>query len=172
MLESERLVFVDYTKEDIWFLEKMLSNPNMVRYIGNGRVRNSEEALKFYEWIVGHYKLNENYGLKILKDKVTGENIGHAGLVPQIVEGKEFIEVGYWIDEKHWGKGYASEVAHTLITYGLHVLKLPELIALVQKGNVASEKVAIKNGMKKEKVIVLNEKTVTVFLIKDLAACM
>lgn len=163
MLESERLVFVNYTEDDLSFLEKMLSNPNMVRYIGNGNVRNKNQSLEFFDWIIKHYNLNENYGLKILKDKATGQNIGHAGLVPQIVEGEKYIEVGYWIEEDYWGNGYASEAAHILIKYGLYKLKLPKIIALIQKGNSASEKVAIKNGMKKEKEILLKEKIVTIY---------
>ncbi|QGG52136.1 hypothetical protein [Lysinibacillus pakistanensis] len=51
MLESERLILVNYTEDDISFLENLLSNPNMVRYIGNGEVRNREQANKFFEWI-------------------------------------------------------------------------------------------------------------------------
>ncbi|MGG2055344.1 GNAT family N-acetyltransferase [Lysinibacillus pakistanensis] len=163
MLESERLILVNYTEDDISFLENLLSNPNMVRYIGNGEVRNREQANKFFEWIIEHYKLNRNYGLKLIKDKVTGKKIGHAGLVPQIVEEDHYIEVGYWIEENYWGKGYASEVALALIDYGLNELKLPKIIALIQNGNIASEKVAIKNGLKKEKEILLNEKIVSIY---------
>lgn len=163
MLESERLILVNYTEDDISFLENLLSNPNIVRYIGNGEVRSREQAYKFFEWIIEHYKLNGNYGLKLLKDKVTGEKIGHAGLVPQIVEEEHYIEVGYWIEENYWGKGYASEVALALINHGLNELKLPKIISLIQKGNIASEKVAIKNGMKKEKEILLNEKIVSIY---------
>ena len=110
-----------------------------------------------------HYKLNDNYGLKLLKDKLTGENIGHAGLVPQVVESEQYIEVGYWVDEKYWGNGYASEIAHALINYGVNELQLPKIIALIQKGNLASEKVAVKNGLKKEKELVLNGKIVSLY---------
>jgi len=137
----------------------------MVRYIGNGKVRNKEEALQFFERIIRRYKINENYGLKLLIDKTTGEKIGHAGLVPQMIEGKEYIEVGYWIDEKFWGKGYASEAAGALIKFGKEQLQLTELISLIQKGNVASERVAIKNGMKKSREILLGGKVVSIYKI-------
>ncbi len=165
MLESKRTILVKYTEDEIGYLEKLLSNPKMVRYIGNGKVRSREQTINFYNWIIEQYKENENYGLKIIKDKTSNKNIGHAGLVPQIVEGKEFVEVGYWIEENYWEKGYASEIAQTLITYGLQNLKLPELIALIQKGNAASEKVALKNGMKKEKEIMVNGKIVNLYKI-------
>ncbi|AMW99389.1 hypothetical protein ATY39_07865 [Rummeliibacillus stabekisii] len=107
MLESKRTILVKYTEDEIGYLEKLLSNPNMVKYIGNGKVRSREQTQNFFNWIVEQYKVNENYGLKIIKDKASSQNIGHAGLFPQIVEGKEFVEVGYWVEETYWGKGYA-----------------------------------------------------------------
>ncbi|UQW96263.1 GNAT family N-acetyltransferase [Rummeliibacillus sp. G93] len=165
MLESKRTILVKYTEDEMGYLEKLLSNPNMVKYIGNGKVRSREQTQIFFNWIVDQYNINENYGLKIIKDKTSSKNIGHAGLVPQIVEGKEFVEVGYWIEENYWGKGYASEIAQSLITFGLQVLKLPEIIALIQKENIASEKVALKNGMKKEKEIMVNGKIVNLYKI-------
>lgn len=167
MLESKRLFFCNYRKEDIEFLEKLLSNPNMMKYIGNGTIRNSEQALNFFNWINEHYNLNANYGLKILINKVTGEKIGHAGLVPQIVEGKEYIEVGYWIEEEYWGKGYGFEAANTLINFGVAELKLPKIIALIQDGNIASEKIALNNGMKLERSIILDGKVVKVYTLND-----
>jgi len=166
MLESKRTFLINYTEVELGYLEKLLSNPKMMRYIGDGKVRSREQTLDFFNWIVDQYNINENYGLKIIKDKNSSINIGHAGLVPQIVEGKEFVEVGYWIEENYWGKGYASEIAQSLITFGLQVLKLPEIIALIQKENIASEKVALKNGMKKEKEIMVNGKIVNIYKIE------
>jgi len=163
MLESERLILVNYTEQDLPFLENLLTNRNIVQFIGKGEVRTKEQIYHFYQWIMDHYKLNDNYGLKLLKDKLTGENIGHAGLVPQVVESEQYIEVGYWVDEKYWGNGYASEIAHALINYGINELQLPKIIALIQKGNLASEKVAVKNGLKKEKELVLNGKIVSLY---------
>ena len=163
MLESKRLRLVNYTEQDLTFLESLLTNPTIVQFIGKGEVRTKEQIYTFYHWITDHYKLNDNYGLKLIKDKLTGENIGHAGLVPQVVEGEHFIEVGYWINENYWGNGYATEIAHTLINYGLNELQLSKIIALIQKGNIASEKVALKNGLNKENELVLNEKIVSLY---------
>lgn len=40
MLESERLILVNYNDDNISFFENFLSNPNMEGYIGNGEIRN------------------------------------------------------------------------------------------------------------------------------------
>ena len=165
MLTSQRLRFENYTMQDINFLEKLLKNPNMVKYIGKGHVRSDAEITQFLDWILGHYKINKHYGLKLLINQETGEKIGHAGLVPQIIDGEELLEVGYWIDEAHWHKGYAKEAANTLKNFGLNNLKLDKMISLIQTGNAASEKVALSIGMIKEKQIVLKEKIVNVYSI-------
>lgn len=166
MLETKRLMLLDYTNVDLPFLENMLRNPNMMRFIGHGQVRNKEQALQFLNWIMSHYNTHADYGLKILLNKETGAKIGHAGLVPQTIEGKEFIEVGYWIDEPYWCKGYASEVALALLQYGLQTLQLPKVISLIQHGNLASEKIALKNGMKKERDLLLSGKSVHLYSSK------
>lgn len=165
MLTSQRLQFEDYTVQDINFLEKLLQNPNMVKYIGKGHVRNKDEINQFLDWILGQYKVNEHYGLKLLVDRETGEKIGHAGIVPQIIEGEEVLEIGYWIDETHWYKGYATEAAEALKDFGMNHLKLHKMISLIQAENTASEKVALKIGMKKDRQIELNGKNVNVYKI-------
>ena len=165
MLTSQRLQFENYKEQDIDFLKRLLKNPHMVRYIGEGHVRTDNEIKQFLAWILNHYRTNEHYGLKLLINKETGEKVGHAGIVPQMIEGEEVVEIGYWIDESHWHKGYATEAAIELRDFGLYHLKANKMISLIQEGNIASEKVALRIGMKKEKQIVLNEKSVNVYAI-------
>ncbi|AWE07266.1 N-acetyltransferase [Lysinibacillus sp. 2017] len=163
MLGTKRLKLVDYTEADLPFLENMLRNPNVMRFISDGQVRNKEQAVQFLNRIMGHYHTHADYGLKLLLDKETGAKIGHAGLVPQTIDCEEFIEVGYWIDEPFWGNGYASEVAIALLQHGLQTLHLPKVISLIQHGNIASEKIAIKNGMKKVRDLMLSGKSVHLY---------
>lgn len=163
LLETKRLVLVDYTEKDIPFIEHMVNNPKMMCYIGDGQVWNKQQTKEFYQRMISYYERHKNYGLKVLLHKETKEKIGHAGLVPQLIEGDEMIEVGYWIDEPHWGQGYASEVATMLVTYGLKNLQLSTLISLIQYGNTASEKIALKNGMVKVRDLLLNSKQVHLY---------
>ena len=165
MLTSQRLQFENYTEQDIEFLERLLKNPNMVKYIGKGHVRSDDEIKHFLAWILNHYEIHEHYGLKLLINKETDEKIGHAGIVPQMIEGEDVLEIGYWIDEIHWQKGYATEAAEALKDLGLNHLKLKKMISLIQIDNRTSEKVALRMGMEKEKQIVLNGKNVNVYAI-------
>lgn len=162
-LTSERLVFRLYNYNDLDFLISMLKDPEMMQYIGNGHTRNIEEAHTFLERILGHYEQNKEFGLKFLIRKEDGIPVGHAGIVPQHIDGENELEIGYWIARKFWGNGYATEAANALLNRGVNQLGLTRLISLIQPGNTRSIGVAIKNGMELEKEIMLKGKAVSLY---------
>lgn len=163
MLQTERVIIRNYEERDFGFLKSLLADKQMMRYIGSGETRNEEQAKQFLNWIYNCYEKNDDYGLKIIELKETNQPIGHAGLVPQTVNFIEEIEIGYWISPNYWGKGFATEVAKALKDYGEAQLHLHRMIALIQIGNKASQKVAAHIGMEKEKEIELNGKRVNIF---------
>ena len=60
--------------------------------------------------------------------------------------------LGYWIGEKYWGRGIATECVRLIIKYAFSSsdLGLREVIAYVFPENKASIRVLEKNGMKKK----------------------
>lgn len=56
-------------------------------------------------------------------------------------------ELGYWIAVPHWGRGYASEAARAVISFGFETLELEKIYARTMSDNPASERVMTKNGM-------------------------
>ena len=164
-LQSDRLEFRTYTDEDFHFLYSLLSDPEMIRYIGKGQTRDKNGALEFLYWIYRSYKENPQGGLLLLVRKEDGRRIGHAGLVAQNIEGADELEVGYWVAKDFWGQGYAKEAAEALRDYGLQQLGRKRLISLIQPDNQASRKVAEHIGMTVEKEIVLSGKNVWVYVM-------
>ncbi|SDN94319.1 Protein N-acetyltransferase, RimJ/RimL family [Psychrobacillus sp. OK028] len=162
-LTSQRLIFRFYEPEDFDFLYSMLNDSEMVKYIGNGKTRNTEEALAFLEWIQSHYEQNEEFGLKLLIRKEDGIPVGHAGIIPQQISGKAELEIGYWIAKEFWGNGYATEAASALLNRAVNLLGINRLISLIQPDNTRSRRVAIKNGMQLEKEIMLKGKAVSLY---------
>ena len=59
-------------------------------------------------------------------------------------------EIYYKIIPKHWGKGYATEIAKALINYGFNDLKLHRIEAGAAVQNLKSLRVLEKIGMTKE----------------------
>ncbi|WP_431803666.1 GNAT family N-acetyltransferase [Halobacillus andaensis] len=162
-IESQRLRFCKYTDNEFEYLADLLNNPEMVKYIGEGKTKDREGAKNFLEWIYHTYNLGSGLGLMVLEDKERNNQVGHAGLVPQVIEGEEEIEIGYWVSKEHWGRGYATEAARALLHYGHHQLRLTRFISLIQPGNTASQRVAEKIGMTLEKMIIQGNQDVYVY---------
>jgi ribosomal-protein-alanine N-acetyltransferase len=59
-------------------------------------------------------------------------------------------EIGYWIGEEYWNKGYCSEAARAAINFAFKELGLTKVIGRHVAENTASGKVMINAGMKQE----------------------
>jgi ribosomal-protein-alanine N-acetyltransferase len=64
--------------------------------------------------------------------------------------GVKAAKLGYAIHADHWGHGYATEAAHTLLTYGFTTLGLHRITAAIDPENAGSVAVAKRLGMQYE----------------------
>ncbi|NBI27727.1 GNAT family N-acetyltransferase [Chengkuizengella marina] len=156
MIETDRLIFRKYTLKDLDFLISMTSDPEMMKYIGKGTTWTEDFTKERMKLWMNRYE-EGHISLMLAIRKSDQSFIGHAGLLPQEVEGKDELEVGYWIAKPYWGQGYASEAAIAWKEYGMNHLGKDRLISLIKLGNTGSQNVAKKNGMSLEKEIVFHE---------------
>lgn len=161
--QTKRLELRMYRDEDFDFLCALLSDPQVVRFIGNGETRNRSEAYEFLYWIYRSYKETPETGLRLLVRQEDGKPVGHAGLVRQRVDGAEELEIGYWIAPQYWGMGYAKEAAAFMRDYGVKQLGITRFVSLIQPDNEASRKVAASIGMSFEKALMMGGKEVFVY---------
>lgn len=66
---------------------------------------------------------------------------------------KKNIEIGYYIDEGLWGKGYATEAVRQLADYIFQTTDCTRLYAEVYAHNLASMSVLQKNGFQQEAIL-------------------
>jgi RimJ/RimL family protein N-acetyltransferase len=165
-IQTERLSFRRYRDGDFRFLQSLLANPEVVRFIGNGNTRNRDEALEFLYWIYRSYQETPDIGLRLMVREGDNQRIGHAGLVSQLVDGAEELEIGYWIAPEFWGQGYAKEAAAGIRDYAIGELGKKRMVSLIQPGNEASKKVAQYVGMSLEKEIAMGGKDVCVYALE------
>lgn len=71
--------------------------------------------------------------------------IGACGLSSLERENKK-AEIGFWLLPDYWGKGYMPEAARSVIEYSFNHLNLNRIEAIVEAGNILSEKVLQKIG--------------------------
>jgi [ribosomal protein S5]-alanine N-acetyltransferase len=81
-------------------------------------------------------------------DAPTGTLAGCVGLA--IKPAFEAAELGYWIGQRYWGRGYASGAAGLMIRFALGPLGWNRVFAHHLSGNDASGRVMIKNRMRYE----------------------
>jgi [ribosomal protein S5]-alanine N-acetyltransferase len=77
-----------------------------------------------------------------------GEFCGAVGLA--ISEAHRRAELGYWIGVPFWGRGYATEAASAVIEFGFEDLRLNRIYAHYSAGNIGSQRVLQKIGMRHE----------------------
>ena len=58
----------------------------------------------------------------------------------------EGLEIGYWLGEPYWGRGYATEAAHALIDLAFRATDIDRLHVACRVSNTASKRVIHKCG--------------------------
>lgn len=148
-LESKRLWTRKLTTDDIDLWAKFFEDKEAVEFLPNlGFTSTKDRAKHWIEKQLGRYSSN-SYGLHALINKETNEFIGQCGLLGQIVDEEQKVEVGYHIFKKHWGQGYAPEAAKLFIDFGFNNNQATSIISIIDINNIRSQKVALKNGLTK-----------------------
>jgi ribosomal-protein-alanine N-acetyltransferase len=144
LLQTQRLSLREFEPEDIDALATILSDPHTMRYYSE-----PFDRAGVADWICRNCAryANDGYGLWAMILKSTSELIGDCGLVRQRVDGVDEIEIGYHVRRDLWGRGYASEAARACRDYGFATFGVDRLISLIRPENLASRRVAEKNGM-------------------------
>ncbi|MER2192432.1 MAG: GNAT family N-acetyltransferase [Solibacillus sp.] len=165
-LSTARMDFQRYTEADLEQIARLVTNPDVMHYIGDGQVKDKTYARELLTRMQEQYENFEDFGLHKLILKETGDMVGHAGIVAQIIDDAFEIELGYWLFPDYWGHGYVMEAAEALLHYAIEELELERVISVIQTENAASINIAKKNGMHLEKTIVHEGKDVHVYCWK------
>jgi ribosomal-protein-alanine N-acetyltransferase len=144
ILETPRLTLREFHSEDVDALYLILSDPETMRFYVKPFDRHGTE-----EWITRNRQryTNDGHGLWAMILKASGELIGDCGLVVQEIDGSNEIEIAYHVHRDHWGQGFATEAARACRDYGFAHLDVSRLVSIIRPENLASRRVAEKNGL-------------------------
>jgi [ribosomal protein S5]-alanine N-acetyltransferase len=144
MFQTDRLIIRPAKLEDAPLLFDLNSDPEVVRYTGDGSFKTMMEAQEIIRdrMIAQFEKYKMSRFMVFLKD---GTYLGWCGLkyFPETNE----VDLGYRFYKKSWGKGYATESSKEMLRYGFETLNLKRIIAKAMPANVNSIKVMQKLGM-------------------------
>lgn len=146
-LETKHLRFAPATLADLDEFVALYNDPEVVRYLGHGRVRSVEETRKGLENAVTWWR-ERGFGTWTVREKDTGKFVGRCGIQPLVDTGE--VELGYVLHRNFWGRGLATEAAAAAVRFAFATVGLGRLAAIAYPENAASRRVIEKAGLKFE----------------------
>jgi RimJ/RimL family protein N-acetyltransferase len=143
VLTTARLRLRGLQETDLDAYAAMLSDPDVVRFLGDGKPLNRADAWRQIAMILGHWTLR-GFGLWAVEERATGKLIGRIGCYQP--EGWPGFEIGYMLGRPFWGRGLAQEGARAALHYARSILHQTEIISIIRPTNVGSIRVATALG--------------------------
>ena len=142
VIETDRLRLRLFQPQDLDELASMFSNPEVMRYVADGKPAGRDVAEKALTSVIDHWR-RHGFGRWAAEDKETRQFVGFGGLrslfgMPEVV---------YHFAPAHWGKGLATELARASLRYGFEEHRFEKIVAIAKPENAASIRVMEKVGM-------------------------
>jgi len=161
VLETERLLFRSHTADDrVQFIE-MHTDPQVRRFVGGAAWSADKARARFRAQYLG--KPTGTYGLWAAVLKGEMKYIGCCGLTAT----ERPPHLAYYLAKPYWGQGLASEAAHAFVEFGTQELRLPQIAAVSEQGNVASERILAKLGFQEVRVERIGPRTLVHYLLSN-----
>ena len=146
-MTTARLTIRRLHDDDADALYRIYGDPEAMRYVGStGEARTrAETGRNLARFIADREK--HGFGLWAASLRDSGQMIGMCGLIPVEGTGPD-VEVVYVLEQRVWGKGYATEMARACLEAGFGPFGLERIIALAYPQNGPSIRVMEKAGMR------------------------
>lgn len=148
ILETEHLVLRQISIDDANEVFDLRSNPETMKYIPRPLAETIEDAQKFILDCNAGIEKNDliNWAIAKKEDNKLIGMIGFFRLQPENFRG----EIGYILNPNFHRKGIMKEACDEAIKFGFNQMNFHSIEAVIDPGNVASEKLLQKTGFKKE----------------------
>ena len=139
VLTTERLVLRKPRENDVSALSVLANNRHVAEMLARMPHPDGETEARTFVGLELTRRIGAVYALTLAG---TGTFIGCAGLNAT----DRGLELGYWIGEPHWKRGYATEAAHALVDLAFQTTTANVLHASCRVINPASRRVIHKCG--------------------------
>ena len=144
MLETERLILRKWTEADAESLFECARDPEVGPIAGwpvHGSVEESRDVIRNVLTGSECYAICEkenNIAIGAVELKLNGHT--------DMTERDDECELGYWLGQPFWGKGYIPEAARALLRHGFEELGMTTVWCGYYDGNIKSKRVQEKLG--------------------------
>ncbi|MED0959557.1 GNAT family N-acetyltransferase [Bacillus paramycoides] len=146
-LESERLCIEPFINDDAFRIKELANDKELADILGLPHPYELKFAQDWVDMQPDLIRRGIEYPLGIVS-KESREIVGTITL--RIDKNNNRGELGYWIGQDYWGKGFATEAVNRMIHFGFIELGLNKIWASAISRNRSSIKVLEKSGLRKE----------------------
>ncbi len=147
VLTTDRLTIRPFLLSDAEQLYNLNASEQVMKYLPKDEVYDQEEQARQFLKAYLDKSAATDFVRQVVLRRSDGCWLGWCGLARQ--ENGE-VDLGFRFHERAWGKGYATESGLAWMEYGFRERGLDEIIARAAKGNLGSQKVLEKLGMRRE----------------------
>lgn len=147
-ITTDRLLLREYRDSDHEPYAAMCADAETMRFLGDGSTISREQAWRSLAFMAGHWQLR-GFGMWAVEERATGEFIGRVGFLQP--DGWPGFEIGWTIDRRRWGQGFATEAAKAVLPRAFSEYGQTHVISLIRPENLASIRVAEKLGETRER---------------------
>ena len=148
ILESERLIYREFKKNDKHALFSIRSDFRVMNYMDSPKHVSLQDSINMIENILVSFKEKTGINWAII-NKSTDEFIGYLGFW-RLIKQHCRAEIGYALKPEFWGKGLMKESFDMLIDFGFNNLQIHSIEADVNPKNIKSIHLLEKKGFRKE----------------------
>jgi RimJ/RimL family protein N-acetyltransferase len=148
MIETERLILRPWRDSDLPLLAEQNADPVVMRYLVGPLTRAQSDD---YAAQAVRHLAETGYGKWAVEVPGVAPFIGAVGLsrVKFDASFTPAVEVAWRLHRHYWGRGYATEAARAAIDDGFSRIGLTEIVALTTLGNIPSQRVMQRLGMRR-----------------------
>lgn len=145
VLTTSRLSLRELRTIDFEPVYKMLSDPDVMRYVDDGKPKTSDQVETLIATMQGLYR-SLGIGEFAVIEQATQAFIGLCGFIPPTTTGAE-AEISYLLQRRAWNRGYGLEMAHVMLDWGRTTHGFGSVLATIDPDNSASVRIALHLGM-------------------------
>jgi len=148
-LSTVRLRLATPTPADAAAILAIAGDPRAVEHNPSDFVADLDEAQELVGRWIRHW-LDRSLGYWCVREVGRSEVVGYCGLRTSTVKELSVLNLIYRFTPDVWGRGYATEAASAAIAWGTEHQPSTPIIARVRPGNVVSQKVALRVGLRRD----------------------
>jgi ribosomal-protein-alanine N-acetyltransferase len=145
-IETGRLILRTYKTEDLETVYKLCTDADVTRFFHQDYSVKREDVLTSLPRRRLRWK-TQGIGQFGAFEKNGGRLIGYCGL--QFLDNSEEVEIYYGFFKEFWGKGFATEVARSVLRFAFETVNLNRVAAVTHLENYASQKILLRLGFER-----------------------